>query len=196
MDGTPDAAVPALGARIGEVRRAHGLTLAQLAEVCGVSEATLSRFENGKTAVGAHHLLRIAQYLRIDVGTFFRDGPRPMATGMRALTRADTGPREQLARFSSEILGAALSQKSMHPAINTVTARSLEEVGGLTSHGGEEFLFVLDGDIILESALYKPTRLGPGDSLYFDGSMPHAYLAAGDDPARVLVIVGPAGATS
>jgi quercetin dioxygenase-like cupin family protein len=81
----------------------------------------------------------------------------------------------------------------MHPAINQIKVRTIEEVGGLWTHEGEEFLYVLNGSVVIHTDLYAPTILNEGDSLYFDGSQPHAYLNAGDDPAQILVVVGPSG---
>ena len=48
---------------------------------------------------------------------------------------------------------------------------------------------MLDGSIELHSEWYAPTLLTAGDSLYFDGVQGHAYLAAGEGPARILVVV-------
>ena len=54
---------------------------------------------------------------------------------------------------------------------------------------GEEFLYVLEGEVIIHSNLYAPTELKRGDSLYFDGTQGHAYICGSDDPARILVLV-------
>lgn len=182
-----------LGARIAALRKSHGLNLTNLAEVCGFSEATLSRIENGQTAVSAHHLFLLAQYLNVDIADFFRDDAAPLTKGMRSITRNGEGDTRTLARYTSEIMNADLSRKSMHPAINIVTARTLDDVGGLWAHEGEEFLHVLKGALAIHTDIYAPTILQEGDSLYFDASMEHAYLNAGDRPAHVLVIVGPRG---
>jgi transcriptional regulator with XRE-family HTH domain len=178
-----------VGARIAALRKARGLTLSRLAAACGVSESTISRIENGLTAVSAHHLFAMAKLLDVDVTEFFDDDSAPLTGGMRSVTRRGEGVREEFARYGVEVLSADLSRKDMHPAINTVTARSLDEVGGLARHDGEEFLYVLDGAIILHSELYAPLRLEAGDSIYFDGGVGHAYLAAGEAPARILVVV-------
>lgn len=183
----------AVGARIAALRKARGLTLARLAAACGVSESTISRIENGLTAVSAHHLFAMAKLLDVDIADFFGDASAPLTAGMRSVTRRGEGVREELARYDVEVLSADLSRKDMHPAVNTVTARTLEEVGGLSRHDGEEFLYVLDGEVILHSELYAPLRLEAGDSIYFDGSVGHAYLAGGEEPARILVVVAVGG---
>lgn len=188
---TPQA--PPLGARIAALRKERGLTLAQLARACGLSEATLSRIENGHSAVSAQHLFVLAQYLDMDIARFFDRDAAPLTPGVRSLTRSGQGVVERLERYDAEVLCADLAAKGMHPAINTIRARTLEEAGGLARHGGEEFLYVLEGRVEVHSEWYAPTLLGPGDSLYFDGVQGHAYLAAGNEPARILVVVSRGG---
>ena len=60
--------------------------------------------------------------------------------------------------------------------------------GTLFSHGGEEFLFVLKGEINVHSAFYETVRLGQGDGVYLDSSMGHAYVSANGQDAEVLCI--------
>jgi transcriptional regulator with XRE-family HTH domain len=167
---TPAPQTPAIGARIARLRKAQGLTLARLASRIGVSEATMSRIENGLANVSAHHLFALARELGADMADFFRDDAVAIRPGLRSLCRAGEGVRARTARYESEIL---------------------EEVGGLQRHDGEEFVHVLGGVLVLHSELYAPARLETGDSLYFDARMAHAYLCGGPEPARILVVVGP-----
>lgn len=190
-DTTTQATAPAIGARIARLRKAQGLTLAYLASRIGVSEATMSRIENDLANVSAHNLFTLARELGADMADFFRDDAVAIRPGLRSVCRAGEGVRAHTARYVSEILCADIARKQLHPAINTVTARTLDEVGGLQRHDGEEFVHVLDGVLILHSELYAPARLEAGDSLYFDARMAHAYLCGGPEPARVLVVVGP-----
>ena len=178
-----------LGQRIAELRKRQGLTLARLAEVCELSEATLSRVENGHSAVSAQHLFALSKYLKVDIADFFRDDAAPLTPGIRSVTTNGKGTHQKLARYDAEILCADLSRKEMHPVINTIRAQTLDQAGGLSSHQGEEFLYVLEGELIIYSDLYAPTQLTRGDSLYFDGAQKHAYICGGDEPTRILVLV-------
>ena len=180
---------PALGERISRLRKSRGLTLAQLSSACALSEATLSRIENGHSAVSAQNLFALSQYLAVDITRFFGDDAAPVMPGMRSLTRKDQGVHQALDRYDAEILCADLSRKDMHPVINTIQARTLAEAGGLSVHEGEEFLYVLEGEVAIHTDLYAPTHLERGDCLYFDGLQQHAYLCSSDKPARILVLV-------
>ena len=58
----------------------------------------------------------------------------------------------------------------------------------LSSHEGEEFVYVLNGEIEIEYGkdLYV---LEPGDSVYYDSVVPHQLRCHGDVAARILAVV-------
>lgn len=179
-----------VGQRIVALRKQRGLTLLQVAGECGISEATLSRIENGQTGVSAEHLFVMAQLFGVDMADFFRHDAAPLMKGMRSIIRKGEAGLHPLARYASELLHTDISSKHMLPAINHVTARTLAETGGLKAHAGEEFVFVLSGTLSLHSELYTPAILKAGDSCYFEGSMAHAYLNTGvEDEVVILVVV-------
>lgn len=177
-----------IGERLKSLRKARSFSLGHLAGLTEMSEATLSRIENGQTLVSAHHLYILSRVLKVDITAFFEAGSQPMRSGVRSISRGGEGAMLDTARFRANVLCADLANKSMHPFINEISAESLEAAGGLVAHAGEEYLHVLDGVLVLHSEHYAPLRLAAGDSLYFDGAMAHAYVNGGDEPARILVI--------
>ncbi len=56
-----------LAMQVMDLRNNHGLTQAQLAERCGMSQADISRIERGSTSPTARTLQRIADALEADV---------------------------------------------------------------------------------------------------------------------------------
>jgi len=177
-----------IGARLKSLRKARAFSLGDLAGLTDMSEATLSRIENGQTLVSAHHLYILSRVLGVDITAFFETGSQPMRSGVRSISRGGDGAMVDTARFRAQVLCADLANKSMHPFINEISAPSLNEAGGLVAHAGEEYLHVLEGVLVLHSEHYAPLRLVAGDSLYFDGTMAHAYVNGGEDPARILVV--------
>jgi len=79
-----------------------------------------------------------------------------------------------------------LLNKKIIPIVAELRARSLEEFGELIRHPGEEYTFVLEGEVDFYTSLYAPVRLKAGDSIYFDSGMGHAYVAASEGRCRVL----------
>lgn len=181
-----------IGERLARFRKAKGLTLARLAAMTSISEATLSRAENGLSPLNAHSLYILARVLEVDVVAFFRSDAELFAKGKRTVTRRGEGERGSTPRYDLELLCAELSAKRMVPSLNRVTARSLEEADGLRAHEGEEFIYVLAGRVSVHTELYAPTVLARGDSMYFDSNMAHAYVSDGDEPVEILVVVAAA----
>src|SRR3546814_17905180 len=81
-----------------------------------------------------------------------------------------------------------LLNKDLTPMVAQVHARSIEEFGDFHRHDGEEFVYVLDGELAFYSDSYTPAYLKAGDSIYFDSGMGHAYVAFGDVPCRILSV--------
>jgi quercetin dioxygenase-like cupin family protein len=77
----------------------------------------------------------------------------------------------------------------MNVGIMEITARTLQEAGGLIAHEGEEFAYVLSGSIEVHTEDYRPTRLGAGDCIYMDSTSGHVYVNVGEEAvARVLAL--------
>lgn len=178
-----------IGGRLAAFRRNAKLTLNQLSESSGISEATLSRVENNVSSLNAHNLYILSRLLGVDIEAFFRDDAVSFHEGMRTITRQGKGEPGSSQRYDHEVLCAELSKKRMNPAINRISARSLEAVGGLRAHVGEEFIHVLSGSLEVHTDLYRPARLKAGDSMYVDSTMGHAYVNVGDDDEAVILVV-------
>ena len=54
------------------------------------------------------------------------------------------------------------------------------------THTGEEFVYVLEGEIEVHTELYAPFILRAGESVYLGSSMGHAYLAKSDRLCRII----------
>jgi len=177
-----------IGNYIKRLRLTTGQTLAALASETGVSEATLSRIESGKSEVSAPHLYRLAQALKVDIADFFTGSALPVNAGSRAVTRAGKGVPFASEFMVAKVLCTDLSRKAMHPFIDQISAQTVEDAGGLTPHPGEEFLYVLTGYLLLHTTAYEPLQLAAGDCIYFDGSQPHAYVNADRGLCEILVV--------
>ena len=81
-----------------------------------------------------------------------------------------------------------LRHKKMHPFINFVDHMTIEDAGGLSAHGGEEYVFVISGQLALHSEAYAPLILEEGDSIYFDASSPHAYVSVNASGVQFLSV--------
>jgi len=57
-----------------------------------------------------------------------------------------------------------------------------------SAHRGEEFVYVLEGDVVFSMEPYSPLALSQGDSIYFDGSSAHGFSSLSNRPARILSV--------
>ncbi len=180
---------PDLSVRVREICRSRDLSLRQLAAMTGIPVATLSKVQNNLATLSFVQLTKLASGLGIELGDLFTSTAVDVRTGRRAVTRKASGQREATERYDFEILCGDLASKRMDVGIMEISARTLEEAGGLVAHEGEEFAYVLSGTIEVYSEDYLPTRLDVGDCIYMDSMSGHVYINAGDAPmARVLAV--------
>ena len=75
----------------------------------------------------------------------------------------------------------------MEPFIIDVHPLQCEGVN-LSAHEGEEFIYVLNGQIEIVYGKDK-YELNTGDSIYYDSVIPHHVHAAGNNEAQILAVV-------
>ena len=179
------------GVALKALRRKHGWTLADVSKRTGLPVSTLSKIENERMSPTFDKLARISTGLQIDIATLFGGGDlgadmQPAASARRCIVRAGEGKAIETKNYSHLYPAWDLLNKRIIPIVAELHARSLEEFGELIRHPGEEYAYVLEGEVDLYTSVYAPVRLKAGDSIYFDSGMGHAYIAAGEGPCRVL----------
>lgn len=187
----PPGDLPAPSRAIRQARLSQGLSLRALSARAGLPYSTLSKLENGKMALTYDKMIRLAQALNLDLQDIITDSnpaSAPAGVGRRSVTRAGEERDAESERHVHHYPAADLLGKMMIPIIIDVQARSVEELGGLVRHSGEEYLYVLKGTMELHSDLYAPLPLGPGDSIYFDSGMAHGYVRTSAGPCTVLAV--------
>lgn len=180
------------GATLRELRLKSGLTLAQLSKRTGLPVSTLSKVENDKMSLTYDKLARISDGLGVDIAQIFggaRTNSVAAAKGRRSITRAKEGGIIDTPSYKHVYHATDLLHKKFVPIIGEIKQRSIEEFGDFIRHEGEEYSLVLEGTLEFHSELYAPVILEAGDSIYFDSSMGHAYIAVGDAPCRVVSMV-------
>ncbi len=178
-----------LGARVQAARKARGWTLTELSEKCSISPSALSKIERDKLSPTYANIARLARGLGISPADLFGDGDGNNALQDRlSVMRLDEGDAIDTGNYLHYYLHMRLPVRAMSPLIVVHHARTLEEFGPRIAHPGEEFTYVLDGLIEVHAGDHAPVTLSPGESIYFDSNMPHAYLAASRMPCRTLSV--------
>lgn len=186
-----------LGQRVKALRLAQKWRIADVAERAGLSISTISKVENGQMSMTYDKLIQLAKGLGVELSVLFshddsrkpaKGSDEPRVTGRRAVSGVGGGTYMKADWYEYWYLCPDFSHKDMIPIYGRTTARSLEEFGELIRHPGQEFLYILEGEMDVHTEFYAPTRLKQGESLYFDSSMGHAYVTASEEPCRFLTV--------
>lgn len=176
-----------LGMRLRELRKRKGWTLKRLSDASGMSVSNLSKIEVGRVSMNFATVNRIAEAMETPIAMLLGPVETSQVTGRRAITRSNETHPFANARYTLEILCDDLAHKKSVFWRATIKTRSLDAYGELSRHPGEEFLYVLSGQLALHTELYKPVILSVGDSISFDSLMGHAYISVSDDPCVLLM---------
>jgi transcriptional regulator with XRE-family HTH domain len=187
---TPARTMAKPGAMLKKLRIQKGWTLKEVSRRTGYPVSTLSKIENDRVSLTYDKLTRISAGLEVDFSSLFgaqEAAPEAAALqGRRSVARAGEGRSIESKNYLHLYPATELLNKRLIPIIVEIRARSVEEFGELVRHSGEEYIYVLEGEIEVHTSAYAPVRLKPGDSIYFDSTMGHAYIAASNGPCRVL----------
>ncbi|HWA42729.1 MAG TPA: XRE family transcriptional regulator [Hypericibacter adhaerens] len=182
-----DLTTAEIGERIKALRKERRWTLQALGKRSGVSISALSKVENAQVAASFDTLLRIARGFGLGFEAMLNGTPS-LPAGRLTTTRGGAGVFFSTDMYEYEVHSAELRQKHMIPLHMEVKARRLGDISRWSTHEGEEFIYVLQGDIELHTELYAPVRLKEGDSAYIDSKMRHAFLNRGKGRAWMLSI--------
>lgn len=175
-----------LAARVKLLRAERGLTLRDLSERSGASYSNLSKVETGKLSPTFDTMERIAKGLGVSISNLLAFGNSTDQTGRMAVTRKGQGIVHKTHAYTYQALCNDVTAKSIVPLLVNIHAQEMKDFGDMLSHEGEEILYVLDGQIEVQTALHDPVVLNPGDCIFFDSTMGHACLTKGLSDATVF----------
>ena len=167
--------------RLRSVRERHGLSQRQLARRAGVSNATVSLIEHGRTNPSLGMLKRILDAVPLSMGAFFADqAPQPPQVffASEQLVEIGSGP------ISYRQVGGHAGERKLQ-MLHESYAPGADTGQSMLSHDGEEAGIVLSG--MLEVTVGEQTRvLRSGEAYQFDSRVPHRFRNPGRE-ACVLV---------
>jgi len=174
-----------LGSKVRAKRQELGISLRELAARTGLTASFISLVERDQTEPSITSLRRVADALGTPLFHFFTDG-EPQSPVVRH------NQRRQLVLPGSNITYEMLSPST---ARNLAFYMARIEPGGtssddLRSHPAEECTYVLQGRLRLEIG-DNAYILEPGDSVCWDGSLPHRLVSIGEEPLLLLSVMTP-----
>ena len=180
-----------LGSRIASFRQKNGISLEQMAQRTGLEQSFLQAVEEKDLYPSLGPLLKIARTLGVRLGTFLDDHVSQdplivrLAERQQELVthRGDQGPVDTV--FYS--LGRGKTDRHMEPFFVEIEPHQGDSTK-LSSHEGEEFIVVVQGQVELTYG-QEIFTLGPGDSMYYNSVVPHHLTAAGGAKASIYAVL-------
>jgi transcriptional regulator with XRE-family HTH domain len=180
-----------VGEKIKALRESKGLSLKEVADLTGFSTALLSQMENQLVSPSLGAMIKLANALGVKVGDFLGE------TQGEPFTIVRKDERKSISRFASkegvkygysyESLGYEKKNRHMEPFIVTLEPATVK-TSKTSVHEGEEFIFVLEGE--MEVILGNHTDvLYPGDSIYYDSTIPHRVQCHQDKVTKILAVL-------
>lgn len=181
-----------VGGKIKQIREMKKVSVEELAERSGMDTSMILKIEEEKNVPSLAPLIKIARALGVRLGTFLDDsdnfGPVVVRSGEyqkgARFTSQTSEAREHLNFFS---LAFDKAGRNMEPFIVDIEP-GLQSDYMLSSHEGEEFIYVLEGEIEINYGK-EVYRLVKGDSIYLDSIVLHNVHAGNNHSAKILAVV-------
>lgn len=180
----------AIAKRIKELRTQRQLTMEKLGESARCSKAYISQIEKGQVQPSISVLSRIAQALGAPVSDFLRPTQNNEGQRTRKLSKSECRTISYPdGKVVSRLLTRGIFGKRMQPLISTIQPGGRSEAL-LHPAGSEEFVLVLNGEVCFHIE-DEDIDLTEGDTLYFEGDLPHHWENRSENTAEVLFIWTP-----
>ncbi len=181
-----------VGSKIITLCKEKNISFDELSERTALSVKQIETIINVEELPSLAPLIKIARALGVRLGTFLDDsemlGP---VIHRQADSHEPVTFSSQLSTSSSHLdfftLAGNKTGRHMEPFLIDIKP-SLTHESVLSSHEGEEFIYVLEGSVKIiygkdTNILYK------GDSIYYDSVVDHLVCAADNQPAKIVAVV-------
>ena len=181
-----------VGSKIKGIRESKSLSVEEIAERSGLSVEQVNSIENDENLPSLGPLIKIARALGVRLGTFLDDSDALGPVVCRAeehnnsisFSNDASDARKNMEYFS---LAKEKAGRHMEPFIIDIQP-SEEKDFKLSAQEGEEFIYVLNGELEIEYGKEK-YLLKEGDSIYYDSIVKHHVHGVAGKAARILALV-------
>ncbi len=174
-----------IGRKLKRLRLANDLTQEELANRTGLTKGYISQLERDHTSPSLSTLKDLLDVLGETMASFFEEHPEE-----QTVYKQDDRilMAESTERFKVELLVQASQKRDMEPVLVTLApgAKTWED----RSHQGQEFGYILNGDVSLQLGR-DHHKLCQGDCFYFTSDKKHLLKNVGQTEAQILWVVTP-----
>lgn len=177
-----------IGQRIKTIREAKGLSLDALSHMTGFDVELLSRIESGEVQPQLGTAIKLSKALDSAFGRLVSGVGEKLYSitrkGERKIVSRSTSRKGTKQAYTYQSLAPEVKGRHMESLIVQLEEAPDEE---RSVHDGEEFIYVLDGEVSLDIG-DDHFDLSPGDSAYYLSTTPH-LIAAGKGKATILAVI-------
>ncbi|MFH1490218.1 MAG: cupin domain-containing protein [Pseudomonadota bacterium] len=179
-----------IGMRLKEARENLGLSIFDIYLRTDIDVDLLSQIEKGKFIPPLGTLIKLAKALKLKMGYFISGEEEKAYTIVRRDDRKVTSRYDSRKLkhhgYEYESLAPYKTDRHMEPFLVTLKPSETEEER--STHDGQEFIFVLHGK--MEVRLGEEIHLlEPGDSIYYDSTVPHLVKCHGKETTKILAVL-------
>ena len=174
-----------IGARLRELREVSDYTIEDLAAELNLSPEVYASYEQNGKDVPISVIYEIANKFKVDF-TEIVTGQSAKLETWHLIRKGGGKIINRNPEYHFEDLAYRYANKVMQPLL--VTLEPSDAVAKLITHSGQEFNLVLEGTVIVTLG-DRDFTLEPGDSIYFNPTIPHGQRCGGDTTARFLTVI-------
>jgi transcriptional regulator with XRE-family HTH domain len=178
-----------IGEKLHSLRMRKKLGLVELGRHTGLSSALLSKLERGKLFPTLPTLLRIAMVFSVGLDHFFTEEKQKHHLAVVRKSERQRFPERPNTTELSYYF-ESLDFPVTDPKLNAYIAEFCpvpEKNARPHQHAGAELIYILRGRMGIKIGGTEHV-LGPGDSMYFDSSIPHSYRRLGRTTCDAVVV--------
>jgi quercetin dioxygenase-like cupin family protein len=179
-----------IGIRIKKARESRGLSIFDVYLRTDIDVETLSQIEEGRIVPALGTVVTLAKALDLKMGYFISGEEKKAYTIVRRDDREVTSrydsSKEKHYGYAYEHLAPHKIDRYMEPFLVSLEPSETEEER--STHDGQEFIFVVQGEmeVRLEEEIHI---LQPGDSIYYDSTVPHLVKCHGKETTKILAVL-------
>ncbi|MBY0244898.1 MAG: XRE family transcriptional regulator [Sphingobacteriaceae bacterium] len=182
-----DTVLVQISNRIKELRKEKNTTVQDLAEKAQVSKGLISQIENSRTIPSLSVLINIIQALDVDLNMFFKNMQQPSEPLILVKRAKDytSFEKENSKGFSYQrIFSRAIKNATIDFVILDIEANAHRPMVKTQAY---EYKYIIEGSI---DYIFKDERISlhAGDSMLFDGRIPHSPHNNYNNNCKILVI--------
>lgn len=181
-----------VGFKIKGIRESKNMSVDELAERSGLSAEQIESVEQQEYLPSLGPLIKIARALGVRLGTFMDDNDELGPVVSRAASHEggisfSNGTVDARKHMEYHPLAREKAGRHMEPFIIDIQPTG-EQDYQLSAHEGEEFIYVLSGQVEIKYGKDSYV-LEAGDSIYYDSIVKHHVHGMPGQAARILAMV-------